>query len=751
MNTTKQQLNDAQQKAVSAPQGPILVLAGAGTGKTRVLTNRILYLIEHCGAQPYNVLAITFTNKAAQEMKNRLFSWHCDAQYMTISTIHSFCAMVLRNEAGLLKRNSNFTIYADDDKHSVLKKVVTSIVEDANSALVDDVGNTISHLKNNATDIATIDKQKMDDILYGTQEDTPLSNSLSSCGKHIDQLGEEAFVKILTSYQESVTNNNAMDFDDLLYYVHRIFSTCPQILAKYQERYKHILIDEFQDTNKVQYEIFRMLAGRYNDIFVVGDDDQSIYSWRGADINNILNFEKDFPNAQVYKLEQNYRSTKRILDVANLVIASNSDRYQKVLFTDNETGVKVEQFSAYNEQDEAHYVVQNIQALVYNNGYSYKDCAILMRINALTRQFELQLNNAHIPYKVFGGFRFFERKEVKDVLAYLRLIENRYDNQAFVRCCNVPERRGIGDSTINKLLVLSADMGLPIVDIIQDSRNLEGVFNNGIIKKLSDFSAIIEDIRNYSHSHNLSQLVKYVIECLQFRQYYINNDDEDRAINIDELEQSVVDFQQSYGNDANLSTYLQNVALATDRDNVNDNGEYVMVATIHAVKGLEFKAVFIIGLEDGIFPISRSKNSYKDMQEERRLMYVAATRAKQRLYLTHAQSRYMYGRRSYSLASGYYSEIQRFLRPKPIVTESMLADDRVLDRLIAKGSDTLPITQDRPTVDMSKYRVGQKISSSVFGKGMILNINGSKVDIMFESMGKKCLDFNIAKIEIDNN
>ncbi len=732
-----QQLNQAQLDAVLAPIGPTLVLAGAGSGKTRVLTNRIIHLVKDCGAMPRNILAITFTNKAAGEMRKRLLEWNDDAQFMTISTIHSFCAMVLRSEAQWLDRQQNFTIYVDDDKRSLLKKVIAEYDEDTDNNTISDLSGAIANIKNNAVPIEDI-KQ------YYTE-----TGDSAQYGKLIDDFGLENLVEIIGKYTSRLADNNAMDFDDLLYYTHKLFRKCPEVLAKYQNRYSHILIDEFQDTNKVQYEIFRMIADAHGSIFVVGDDDQSIYGWRGAEVANILNFNKEFDGVQIFKLEQNYRSTKKILDVSNHIISFNQERFDKKLWTDNSDGVRVEQFSAYNEQEESYYVVSQIKALMSQNGYKPQDFAILMRINALTRQFEQLLNREGIPYKVFGGFKFFDRKEIKDILSYLRLIDNSYDNEACVRCFNVPYRRGIGDTTITKLLQLSNQTHLPILHLIASADNLEGTFNKGTISKLVQFYSMYNDLVQLSRTANVSVVLRAVIDRALFRTYYTEIDDQDRLINIDELEQSVLEYTAS-SNGGSVADYLQTVSLDNDRGQLDD-GQYVTLATVHAVKGLEFGTVFVVGLEDGIFPTGRAKNSFKDSQEERRLMYVACTRACKRLYLTSVSSRFIYGSRQNRMPSIYFSEIRKYLTPVRTVSSSSLDNDAVLDRLNRqdRSSSTKPtINAKIVNTNTAKFAVGQKVAHKNFGNGIIVNIRVDIAEIVFERFGKKTMSLKVAPLEI---
>ncbi|MBO5866763.1 MAG: UvrD-helicase domain-containing protein, partial [Clostridia bacterium] len=511
------------------------------------------------------------------------------------------------------------------------------------------------------------------------------------------------------------------------------------------DRYQFVLIDEFQDVNKVQYQIFKMLASEHGNIFVVGDDDQSIYSWRGADPQNFKKFENDFDNCKIFKLEQNYRSTKSILTVANNIIASNPYRYEKVLFTDNSQGVKPQIYSASDERVEATYVCEQIKNLRYLGNYRFRDFAILMRINALSRSFEQELMRNHIPYKVFGGFKFFERKEIKDILAYMRLINNPADSEAFFRAINVPVKRGIGDTTLSKLAGLSADYGMSIIDVISDERNLE-IFNKPTRAKLLDFYKLIDEMIELAKSTTVAKFVHVLLDVLEVRRVYSSMDEEDRALNIDQFEQSVIDFQNSDPG-ATLADYLQTVSLAADIDEAN-NGDYVTIATIHAVKGLEYKTVFVVGLEDGIFPTSRATYSQLSMQEERRLMYVAVTRAEDRLYLTRASSRFMYGQRKMTLASRYFTEVKQMLTPvRPPSTERQLADYSYLDKLNLQPTRK-PANTGKTTSQIKQFKVGQMVEHATFGQGMIIRLAGDIADVIFSTVGKKSLNIRFAPLKI---
>lgn len=736
-----QKLNDAQLKAVTAPLKPTLVLAGAGSGKTRVLTNRILYLVQECGVNSAEVLAITFTNKAANEMKRRLFDFRCNAELMHISTIHSFCASILRVEAQLFGRNGNFTIYDEDEKKSLLKKIVRDMLDDGDAKIVEDLCDGISEIKNNAPDLLD------DKLSERTALDEYLQTQIEKMANAAQTASQQSLLKIIDEYSAKMAANNALDFDDLLYYVHKLFSTFPEILEKYRDRFKYILIDEFQDTNRVQYQIFKMLGEKYGNIFVVGDDDQSIYSWRGADSSNLLKFSKEFPECQIFKLEQNYRSTKRILDVANNIISKNGGRFDKVLWTENEDGLKTQLFSAYNEQDEAYYVCEQIKQLHFlGDSYKLRDFAVLMRMNALSRSFEQEFQRNRIPYKVFGGFKFFERKEIKDIICYLRLLVNPCDSEAFVRAINVPRKRGIGDTTLAKLRALSQDYGISLIDVISDERNLE-IFNAPTRAKLLDFHRLYSDLDELAQKLSLKHFVHTLLDILEFRRVYDELGDEDRVLNIDEYEESVNEFCKANPS-MGLSEYLQNVALCADKDE-DASGDFVTIATIHAVKGLEFKVVFVVGLEDGIFPSSRSSYDSESLREERRLMYVAATRAEKRLYLTRAGSRFLWGQRKSTFASRYFAEVQKFLQPpRPQSSESQLFDDAYLDRLINKEPIATAPNQGKTTKEMSIFRVGQIVEHATFGEGIILRIAGDVADVVFEKAGKKALNIRFAPMQI---
>lgn len=730
-----QQLNEEQLQAVTAPLGPVLVLAGAGSGKTRVLTNRIIYLVEELKVDPSNILAITFTNKAANEMKQRLWQSDCQAYKMHISTIHSFCATLLRREAELTGRNSNFSIYAEDEKKSVVKRAVKSVDSEADSGIVDSFCDSISRVKNDGVDVNKL-----------TEGEICADENLSNC---VDQLGSDGVSKVLQEYSKQMTSSNALDFDDLLYYVYEIFSENPEIMDKYSEKYKYILIDEFQDINRVQYNIFRLLAKKYRNIFVVGDDDQSIYGWRGADVRNILNFETHFPGAKIYKLQQNYRSTKNILNVANEIISKNLNRYSKKLFTENGDGLKVQMYSAYNESNEAYYVLSQISGL-RNLGYRLRDCAILMRVNALSRTFEQECAANRLAYKVFGGFKFYERKEIKDVLCYLKLIANPYDFEAFARAVNVPVRRGIGDATLQKVKSLCDRYGLSPLHVIADDINMSELAASAR-KKLSDFYAVYQQLCVMNRTMPLDKFANELVESLGFCEVYRQADEDDRAMNVSELLGAIKVFTEDNPS-ATLSDYMQSVSLMSDTDEIDDDQDYITIATIHAVKGLEFKAVFVVGLEEGVFPLNRSQYDISGSQEERRLMYVATTRAKERLFLTCAQSRFMYGRREPRMASKYFTEVKQ-LYGTPAA--SSMASQQSASRIVIPSKATSSASQSQiksiikdKQQQANAFKPDMRVKSPMFGEGTIVKCDNGIATVNFDSCGSKVLVLQFAGLEI---
>ena len=633
MNEILSKLNPDQIKPVTDTEGAVLVLAGAGSGKTRVLTSRIAYIVAEKGVYPSSVLAITFTNKAAKEMQQRLSYMVDNAESMWICTIHSMCVRILRMYADRLGYNKNFSIYSETERAAVIKKSFAECEYDDEKLLK----NVKWHIAN----------AKM----LGLDPDAYLENNA-------DVKGIRDICNVYGMYCRHLKMNNALDFDDLLTEALRLLQTDKEALELLSGRFKYIHVDEFQDTNSVQYEIIRLLSTVHGNLFAVGDDDQSIYGWRGAKIENILHFERDFAGAKVYKLEQNYRSTKNILKLANQVIKNNDMRKDKVLWTENEEGAEAKYFQAETEQDEALFTARTISDLMNREGYGFSDFAVLMRINALTRSYEQEFSKYGIPYKVFGGFRFYERKEIKDLLAYLRIVNNPFDSEAVTRIINVP-KRGIGAKTVQVLEDYAAQTELSVYDALLDLGALP--LNAGSRSKLEAFANLLKNLVIKGAEEGADELIRDVINDSGILSMYADDSDEsiNKKANIDEFVNSIDEFCK-LNKGATLADFLNQVTLSSDTDEMDDS-EYVTLATIHSVKGLEFKTVFIAGLEENVMPVSRATLDNGELEEERRLMYVAITRARERLFFTRSKSRYLYGERSMTLQSRFITELSSVL------------------------------------------------------------------------------------------
>ncbi|MBR2646035.1 MAG: UvrD-helicase domain-containing protein [Clostridia bacterium] len=622
-----EKLNDEQIKPVLQTEGAVLVLAGAGSGKTRVLTSRIAYLVEEKRVPAEAILAITFTNKAANEMKERL-SQIVDVSRAWVCTIHSMCVRILRMYAQEVGITANFSIYSETERNNIIKKSFQECDYDDEKLL-----KTIKwHIAN--AKMLGLDAERYAEEYAGEYE--------------IDDI-----VKVYRRYQKHLRENNALDFDDLLNETRLLLKNNADAREYLGSKFRYILVDEFQDTNAVQYEIVRLLASVHGNLFAVGDDDQSIYGWRGAKIENILHFEKDFKDAKVFKLERNYRSTKNILKLANTVIKNNGHRKDKTLWTENGEGEKAVVHEAEEESGEARYIAHTIAGLM-REGYKFSDFAILMRLNALTRSFEQEFTGDGIPYKVFGGFKFFERKEIKDLLAYLRLINNPFDSEAAVRIINFP-KRGIGAKTVETLQNYAYEQELSFYDALLDLDEIG--FTGATKQKLVDFRDMIKTWIVDSLETPVNELVKKIVADTHMREAYADESDEsiNKRANIEEFINSVEEYCR-LNEGATLTDYLNQVTLSSDTDDMDD-GNYVTLATVHSVKGLEFKCVFVCGMEENILPVSRAVDNEDEMEEERRLMYVAITRAKERLFLTRSKSRYLYGKREPTARSRFLKEL----------------------------------------------------------------------------------------------
>ena len=599
-------LNDKQKEAVEWPDGPILVLAGAGSGKTRVLTTKLAYLVNEEGVNPYNILAITFTNKAAKEMKERAFKMlGSDAYKMQISTFHSLGLLLIRENYDKLGFDKNFTILDSDDSLTIIKKILKDMNLDPKVYNPRAIRNKISSAKN----------ELMDSNYYS---------------RFANSEYEEIVLSVFQKYEQKVLKNNSMDFDDLLLLPIKLFKKYPDVLEKYQDRFKYILVDEYQDTNEAQYILIKMLSKKYKNICVVGDLDQSIYGFRGANFRNILNFEKDYPDAKVIPLEENYRSTGNILNVANDIIKHNKQRKEKNLWTKNDNGPKIRYHRAYDEKDEANYVMEEIKKLIIS-GEPKSSIAVLYRTNAQSRNMEEALLRENIPYKVVGSFYFYNRKEIKDLISYLKLIYNSNDDVSLMRIINVPKRQ-IGPKTIENLATKALDKGVSLYEAIDSGKELE-------------FKKLIERIKKESENMSLTELVELILTETGMRKELENSktlEAEVRLENLEEFKSITKNFEENNGV-ISLEEFLLEISLVSDMEEHKNNNDVVTLMTIHSAKGLEFDHVFIIGLEEGLFPHSNCLDSPDEIEEERRLCYVAVTRAKKTLTLVNAGRRMLYG------------------------------------------------------------------------------------------------------------
>ena len=707
-------LNDEQLKPVTDTQGAVLVLAGAGSGKTRVLTYRIAYLIDKCGVSPYNILAITFTNKAAGEMKERIHAVTGE-DGMWVMTFHSFCARVLRNDADKLGHNRNFSIYGEAESDRIITRILKEDFPE--------------------------DGDKKKSIRWHISAAKSIAMTPQQYETRIKDHPDHALItQVYAKYEEELAKNNAFDFDDLLLKTFLLFAMHKDVLEKYQDRFLYVHVDEFQDTNKIQFLLVKMLVRKYGNIFVVGDDDQSIYGWRGADVGNILNFKKDYPDCRIYKLERNYRSTANILNTANKVIANNAGRMGKQLWTDKDAGVGVSYRSLNDERTEADFVLEQIFNLVKNHGYRYSDFAILVRINSLTRVFEDRMSSYGMPYKVIGGFKFYERKEIKDFIAYLRMAVNPADGESITRIINFP-KRGIGDACVDALIRACAEKGLSLFDGLMQIGSLD--LSPAYTKKLAAFADLAGEIAGQKDVMPLDEYVKFVFDKIDFYSAYDIDDPEGRTKleNIDQFLTSVHEFCAD-NPDVKLEEYLQTLSLLTDADET-DEGNYITIATVHGVKGLEFRCVFIVGLEEGIFPSLRADTTTADVEEERRIMYVAITRAKERLWLTNAGRRFRFGKTE-------SNPVSRFVKESGLITVRK-SDERVVHHTVQNALRREIPAFDRTQAtakDISAFKPGAAVTHPKFGKGVIQEINGENARIAFEKLGVKVLNLRLAPLSM---
>lgn len=719
-------LNEMQHRAVTTTDGAILILAGAGSGKTRVITNKIAYLIEEKNVNPYNILAITFTNKAAKEMLSRVEEMIGeDSRRVWISTFHAFCSKVLRIEAHHLDYDNNFTIYDTTDKQTLIKNCMEALDYSKQSISPSLIASEISKAKDSMIDVQEYE------------------NTYES-----DYIGSK-IAKVYSLYQQELKKNNAMDFDDLIYNCIRLFKEHKDVLEKYQFKFKYIMVDEYQDTNYSQYLLIKMLSAMHKNICVVGDDDQSIYTWRGADIRNILEFEKDFDNVLQIKLEQNYRSTSNIINAAHSVIKKNNERKEKKIWTDANDGEKIKLYSAASERDESNYVAINIKKMVDNQGYDYKDFAVLYRANSLSRTYEEAFMKYGIPYKIFGGLKFYDRMEIKDILAYFRIIDNKFDDISLKRIINVP-KRSIGTKTIEKIEAYARENNMSILDAMDEVDDI--VSTTKTRESVKKFKLLISSLKTLANVLPVSELLDKVLENTNYKKLYLEEnsvENQSRLENIDELKSVVKEFELN-SEDKTLSAFLQNASLSTDMDEKIQNDNYVSLMTIHSSKGLEFRAVFLVALEEDIFPSSRSILEESKLEEERRLCYVAITRAKEKLFMTRSIMRLLYGKTNCNIVSRFVGEIDtNFIESdNKDVIQKKLPKEKESYSLYQKYVEKYKIINEKKKDAPQELSVGVKVSHKTFGVGTVVGKTGGKFTIAFDKVGVKTIDTTVVKLQV---
>jgi len=744
-------LNEKQKQAVEHTNGPLLIIAGPGSGKTRVITHRIAHLVNYCDVKPWQIVAMTFTNKAAKEMKNRLETlFSGEEQYrINASTFHSFCAMLLRREADFLNLDQDYSIFDDTDQISILKRVMGEIGIDPNQWKVRSIQSAISNAKSKLMTAEDFRAQK-------------------------NSYFEEIVDRVFTRYQELLSQSNAVDFDDLIMHVNILFKQHPEVLEKYQSRYVHVMVDEFQDTNLAQYQIARQLSGLHKNLCVVGDPDQSIYSWRNADITNILSFKKDYPGAAEISLEQNYRSTKTILSAAQKVISPNQNRLDKDLWTHNEEGSPIIIAEAYDEFEEARITLKEVQSLIDTDICSPNEIAIMFRVNAQSRVLEEECLKSGIPYQLIGGIRFYQRQEVKDIVAYLRLLNNFNDDASLARIINVPQR-SIGQTTVRKVSGQATKMGYSLWNQIEllatqkDDDISASFLNKRSLNSIQTFYHMMNGIAVEAKDMDLQSKIDLVIERTGYRGYLQGMEHgEERLQNINELRESSADFsniEDEEGLDP-LTIFLERVALISDVDHLDDHTNSITMITLHQAKGLEYKTVFIVGMEEGLLPHSRSLEHPEQMEEERRLCYVGLTRAHSRLYLMRAFRRGFRGKYEPSVPSRFLMDI-----PSKLTLNTGGNIDVQTSRNIKKTTPTQkrsslietnsPYEEYKARIRQKKinsgkkhndFNAGDKVMHDVFGEGIVVNVKAIpsdfEVTIAFkDGLGIKKLLLQLAPIK----
>ena len=743
------QLNDSQKLPTVHKDGPVMVIAGAGSGKTRVLTYRIAYLMEK-GVDPFSILALTFTNKAAREMKERigLIVGESKAKTLWMGTFHSIFARILRSEADYLGYSSNFSIYDTQDSERLISSIIKELKLDKDLYKYRNIRNRISSLKNNLVTVkAYYNNQEL--IQQDKESRRPL------------------FGKIYQTYVNRCFKASAMDFDDLLLKTNELLNRFPEVLNKYQQRFKYIHVDEYQDTNHSQYLIVKALADKFENICVVGDDAQSIYGFRGANIENILSFQKDYPNSSVYRLEQNYRSTQNIVNAANSVINNNLNKLDKKVWTDNEIGDKIEINQTITDSEEGRFVASSIFEAKYNLQLRNDEFAVLYRTNAQSRSIEDALRRKNIPFQIFGGLSFYQRKEIKDVLAYLRLIVNPSDEESLKRIINYPPR-GIGQTTLEKIQIFSNEKNITIFDVIEDINNVNIGINNGTKQKLFDFSCMIKSFQIENENLNALEILNEVLKRVGVVNLLKNEGTPEsisRIENIEELINAVQDFidgqKEIVDSKNSLSEFLEDVALISDLDkDIKKSEPKVSLMTIHLAKGLEFSNVYIVGLEEDLFPSALSSTTRSDLEEERRLFYVALTRAKKKIILSHSKTRYRWGKLNDCEPSRFLSEIDsQFINTNNIINTKVNFKNSSESKIRFKKPDRkIPLKKITKTkfsssrvLDYTDINTGDSIIHNRFGKGTVVTTEGiggdKKAEVKFETSGLKKILLKFAKYQ----
>ena len=718
------ELNPAQRQAVETIEGPLLIVAGPGSGKTRVITHRVAYLVRVCGISPRRIMAVTFTNRAAREMRERLEKLLGQtAEALTLGTFHAICARILRQEGKAIGLDSRFVIYDEEDQLSLMKQSLQDLDLDPKQYTPRAIQSAIRFAKS----------QLLTPVDYAQQTRS-----------YFDEIVQRVYER----YQRILTQSQGLDFDDLLMKTVQLFNDHPKVLGKYQSRYLHIMVDEFQDTNTTQYMLIKQLAGKHRNVCVVGDPDQSIYRWRFADLRNILSFENDYRDAKVALLEQSYRSTQTILEVASNIISANSRRIRKNLKTENEVGVPIAIVGTYSEDEEAQFVINEIDKLVSENLVSPGGCAVMYRVNAQSRALEEAFMRYGVPYRLVGGIRFYQRREIKDVIAYLRLIHNPYDNISLTRIINVPVR-GIGQRTLAELSAWAKAQDMPVYSALKMvAEKKTPPFTPRASYALTSFFTLIDELVTKSHELSLTDLLDQVLEQSGYKEYILNEEDgEDRWDNIRELYTVAKEYSQLSPEDA-LAGLLENASLMSDIDELDEHVDAPTLITLHQAKGLEFPVVFIVGVEEGLLPHRRSLGDPEELEEERRLCYVGVTRAQKRVYLLHTNRRNLFGSSSASNRSRFLEDI-----PPHLVNPRGLSEETEREK---EEDEFTPVTalyskpSPQPFSTLS-LKAGDHVNHKMFGEGVVLNCSANGDDhvvtVAFTEAGVKRLLLSFAPLE----